>query len=153
MLEGVWRTAYMILVRSSWEGGTRILKHTGMCGSDGLLLHKKSLNMGPIFYKNILIHGFLFPKIVKNGLYKSLKMGTFFCQNEGFRGLRHILLSKPNLSTPPGSSSGHFLEILHNSTWSSNMLIACCQLVTKGHNLQVKWLFVSYMLLWNRIRQ
>ena len=63
-------------------GGTHILRHTGMCCSH----HKKSLNMGPNFYKNIPKHGSVFskskhPKIVKMGLcFKknpTLKMGTF----------------------------------------------------------------------------
>ena len=44
--------------------GTHIWRHTGMCRSKGSLFHKKSLNMGPIFYKNIPRpkHGFVFPK-------------------------------------------------------------------------------------------
>ena len=41
-------------------GGTHILRQTGMCGCNGSLFYKKSLNMGPIFYKKILIHGSTF---------------------------------------------------------------------------------------------
>ena len=37
--------------RLTGRGGTHILRHTGMCRSTGSLFHKKSLNMGPIFYK------------------------------------------------------------------------------------------------------
>ena len=88
---------------SNWEppGGTHIFGRTGMCRSNGSLFYKKSLNMGPVFYQNILKHGSNFltepkcsgfrmaktPKIakfLKNGPIfqeKSLKMGTLFCQN------------------------------------------------------------------------
>ena len=38
-------------------GDTHIFGQTGMCRSNGLLLYKKSLNMGPIFYQKILKHG------------------------------------------------------------------------------------------------
>ena len=33
------------------EGGTQILKQTGMCRSNGSLCYKKSLNMGSVLYK------------------------------------------------------------------------------------------------------
>ena len=36
------------------------IRHTGMCHSNCLLFHKKSLNMGPIFYKDIPKHGSVF---------------------------------------------------------------------------------------------
>ena len=39
------------------RGLTRILSQTGMCRSNGSLFNKKSLNMGPVFYQNILKHG------------------------------------------------------------------------------------------------
>ena len=35
-------------------------RHMGVCRSNGSLFHKKSLNMGPIFYKNIPKHGSIF---------------------------------------------------------------------------------------------
>ena len=57
-------------------GGTYILRHTGMCHSNGSLFHKKSLNMGFIFYKIISKHAYVFqnfygehPKIGKICLY------------------------------------------------------------------------------------
>ena len=79
-----------ILVESG--GGTHILRHTGCAALMGCFA-KKSLNMGPISYKKIPKHGFVFPKIfrcehpkiVKNGPIfreKSLKMSTFSCQND-----------------------------------------------------------------------
>ena len=84
------------------RGGTHIFGRTGMCRSNGSLFHKKSLNMGPVFYQKILKHGSTFltePKFFgfshgenpknreifkKLRLFfkkKSLKMGTLFCQN------------------------------------------------------------------------
>ena len=39
------------------EGGTHMLRHTGMCRKNGSLFCKKSLIMGPIFIKNIPIFG------------------------------------------------------------------------------------------------
>ena len=46
-----------------WRGGgggvTHIFRYTGMWCSNGSLFHKKSLNMGPIFYKNIPKHGWV----------------------------------------------------------------------------------------------
>ena len=68
-----------------WRG-TYILRHMGMCHSNGSLFHKKSLNMGPIFYKNIPKQ-VCFSKIsdiVKNGHIsrKIPKNGTFFWQND-----------------------------------------------------------------------
>ena len=65
-----------------------------MCHSDGSLFHKKTLNMGPIFYKNIPKHSLYFqnfgvfamgiehPKIGPIFEEKCFKMGTFFCQND-----------------------------------------------------------------------
>ena len=41
-------------------GGGHILRHSGMFHCNGSLFHKKSLNMGPIFYKSIPKYGFLF---------------------------------------------------------------------------------------------
>ena len=57
-----------------------------MCCSNGSLFHKKSLNMGPIFYKNIPKHGWT-PENVKNEpryQEKAVKMGTFFCQSDPY---------------------------------------------------------------------
>ena len=61
-----------------------------MCHCNGSPFHKKFVNIGLIFYKNVPEHGSVFPKlcgkhpqILKNGLYffwgggESLKMGTF----------------------------------------------------------------------------
>ena len=86
---------------SAGGGGTHIFGQTGMCRSNGALFYKKSLTMGPVFYQKILKHGSTFltePKFlglrmaktlkITNFLEnrpifqeKSLKMGTFFCQN------------------------------------------------------------------------
>ena len=54
------------------QGGTHMLRHMGMCCPNGLLFHQKSLDKGPIFFKNILRHGSVFgehPKIGKMGLH------------------------------------------------------------------------------------
>ena len=72
---------------------THILRHTGICLSNGSLFHKKFQNSGSIFYRNIPKHGFIFLKFQKKIqmfirscekwvyiLRKSLKMGTVFCQ-------------------------------------------------------------------------
>ena len=62
---------FVTIFRISWNGPTlfnipigdfppytRTSRQTGMCRSNGLLFYKKSLNMGPIFYKKkILKHG------------------------------------------------------------------------------------------------
>ena len=37
-----------------------MLWYTGLCHSNGSLFHKKSVNMGLIFYKNIPKHGSVF---------------------------------------------------------------------------------------------
>ena len=47
---------------SMFYGGTHILRHMGICCSNSLILHKKSLNMGNFFYKNIPEYGSVFPK-------------------------------------------------------------------------------------------
>ena len=46
----------------SW-GGSNILRYTGMCHGNGLVLHKKFLDMGPLFVKKI---GYHFKKIETN---------------------------------------------------------------------------------------
>ena len=48
-------TCYMSWVAKS-RGGPRILRQMGMYCSNGLLFYKKSLNVGPVFYKKILKH-------------------------------------------------------------------------------------------------
>ena len=57
-----------------------------MYRSNGSLFHKKSLNTGPIFYKDIPKHESIFSKIFKNGpVFREkclVQMGTFFCQND-----------------------------------------------------------------------
>ena len=95
-------------------GGTHILRYTGMCRSNRSLFHKKSLNMRPIFYKNILKHGSVFQtfqniwvfamQTMKNGpLFweNSLKMGAFYCQNDPQTCVRVSRLEREtkNLST------------------------------------------------------
>ena len=65
----------IVLHHSAQEGrGTSHMKTYGMCGSNGSPFHKKSLNMGPIFYKNILKHGFLFPKFSGVRMANPLKL-------------------------------------------------------------------------------
>ena len=48
------------------QRGTYRLRYTGMCCPNGLVFHKKSLDMGPIFVQKILKRGSHFTKIVKN---------------------------------------------------------------------------------------
>ena len=50
-----------------WHKVYSYIKIDGMCYSIGSLFHKKSLNMGLIFYKIIPKHGSVFPNIPKNG--------------------------------------------------------------------------------------
>ena len=60
-------------------GGTHIFGRTGMCRSNGSLFHKKSLNMGPVFYQKILKHGSTFltePKFL--GFRKPRKSRNFW---------------------------------------------------------------------------
>ena len=45
-------------------GKIHILKHTGMCSSNGSFFHKQSLHMGPIFYKKISLNTGLFFQIL-----------------------------------------------------------------------------------------
>ena len=81
-VKAYWHLNYTHLCMTSHPmamcaGGTRILRHSHGCAAlNGLLFHKKSLNMGPIFYKNISKHGSIFqkfsgvcehPKILKHG--------------------------------------------------------------------------------------
>ena len=92
--------AYLLGGYDGGGGYTHIFGQTGMCRSNGSLFYKKFLNMGPVFYQNILKHGSTFltePKfsgfrMVKTPdreifekwayfLEKSFKMGTLFCQN------------------------------------------------------------------------
>ena len=47
------------------QGGTHILRHMGKCCSNGSLFHKKALNMGPIFYRNIPKYGSVYLKFPK----------------------------------------------------------------------------------------
>ena len=82
--------------------------------SNGSLFHKKSLNMGPIFYKNIPKHGSVFfffqkfSKLWKIGLYsRKMSQNLYFFSAKmtlkgryGFWGSISTPLSKPNLSTP-----------------------------------------------------
>ena len=62
-------------------GGTHIFGQTGMCRSNGLLFYKKSLNMGPIFYQQILKHGSTFltePKFLGFRMAKNPKNHEIF---------------------------------------------------------------------------
>ena len=106
-------------------GGTQIFGRTGMCRSNGSLFHKKSLNMGPVFYQKILKHGSTFltepkflgfrlaktlkiAKFLKNGPIfqeKSLKMGTFFCQNHPYRWVGVLRLERHTSVQPPGQET------------------------------------------------
>ena len=66
----IYHEIYSIIQGHCWKipggGGTHILIHTGMCRSNRSLFDKKSLNVGPIFNKNIPKHGFIFRKIFQN---------------------------------------------------------------------------------------
>ena len=50
-----WYSDVCMSVCTHGGGGTHILRHTGMCRSNGSLFHKKSLNMAPISYIHIQI--------------------------------------------------------------------------------------------------
>ena len=114
-VEVFWRPAF-----TPGEGGTHILRHTGMCRNFGAFFWEKSLNMGPIFHEKIPNYGSdfqnfpgfaeNFEKIAKNGSLfseKSLNMGTFFEKNYPWTWVwvpscqRHIPPTTPNLRTPP----------------------------------------------------
>ena len=58
-----WNTLH-IFTHYITPGVLNILRHMGMCHSNGLVFHKKAINMGPIFYKNIPKHGFVFSKFL-----------------------------------------------------------------------------------------
>ena len=64
------------------RGATLILRRTGMCLCNGSLFHKKSLNIGPIFYKKKQQqqkqpkYGSVIPKY-----WKLWKMGLYFEKN------------------------------------------------------------------------
>ena len=47
-------------------GGPHMLRHTGMCRTNGLLFHQKSLDMGPILVKKSLEEGPILQKLQKN---------------------------------------------------------------------------------------
>ena len=72
------------------QGGTHILRHARMCRSNRSLFHKKSLHMGPIFYKISLNMGSFFQNFwtttnCENGPIfkkKNIKMDTFFFTND-----------------------------------------------------------------------
>ena len=49
---------------SCGEGGTHILRHTGMCLNFGSVFWKNSLNMGPIFNEKIPKYGSDFQKLL-----------------------------------------------------------------------------------------
>ena len=55
-----------IITDGLWCRGTHILRQTGMCGSNGLFFHKKSLNVGPTFYKKYPKYGSVFQKFWAN---------------------------------------------------------------------------------------
>ena len=53
------------LSSDSGEGGTHLLRHTGMCCPNRLLFHQKSLDMGPILVKKSLEEGPISQKLQK----------------------------------------------------------------------------------------
>ena len=65
------------------RGVTRILRYTGMCRSNGSLFHKKSLNMGSIFDKNIPKHGSVF------FFFKSLQNFSDVCHYANTQNFAH----------------------------------------------------------------
>ena len=75
LLEVMWIFLYILNDKpkfAAWHlgssigggGGTHKLRHTGMCHFNESLFHKKTLNMGPIFYKNIPKHKSAFHKFL-----------------------------------------------------------------------------------------
>ena len=95
--------------------GTHMLRYMGMCRTNGSHFHKISPNLGPIFYKSIRTLWFISvtePKfwgvcyrhantqyLWKIGLFqeKSLKMGTFFCQNGPLKWVGVLKLERHTL--------------------------------------------------------
>ena len=47
------------------EGGTHMLRHTGMCLPNGLLFHQRSLDVGPVLIKKSLENGSISQKLQK----------------------------------------------------------------------------------------
>ena len=58
------------------EGGTHMLRRTGMCRNFGSVFWKKSFNMGPIFHKKSPTMGLIF-KIFQGSLCESQKILCF----------------------------------------------------------------------------
>ena len=71
--------------------GDHILRHMGMCGSNGSHFHKKFFIMGPIFYKNILKHRSLFQKF-SSGRTRNFEKGTYISRKVLKNG--YLFLSK-----------------------------------------------------------
>lgn len=57
-------------------GATHILRHTGMICQNGLLVCKKSVDMGHIFHENIPCYGSVF----HSKSWKMLKISVFLWQ-------------------------------------------------------------------------
>ena len=55
----------LTFMQSQVEGGTHMLRHTGMCRPNGPHFHQKSLDMGPMLVIKILREGSHFTKIAK----------------------------------------------------------------------------------------
>ena len=84
-------------------GHSHILRCTGMCCSNGLLFHKKSLNIGPLFYQNITKHVSVFSKNLEKWTYiwrNIPKFGYFFAKWQVFWGSSSARPCKPNLNNP-----------------------------------------------------
>ena len=118
---------FHVLIGGRWHSHIR---HTRMCRFyNGSLFHKKPLNIGPIFFKDIPKHRSVFPKFpqflgvcmvnikkfCKIGLHfdKNPKICTFFCQSaplkNGYRGFEaraaHPVQIKPEHGPLPGFRS------------------------------------------------
>ena len=79
-------------------GGTHMLRHKGMCHPNGLLLHQKSLDMGPILVKKSLEEGPISQKIQE----KIVKSAILVAEKPSEMGLYlRKLKKKKKLSNQP----------------------------------------------------
>ena len=62
--------SFIVISLGGGGGGAHTLRPTGMCCPNGLLFHQKSLDMGPILFKNILRRVSHFTKIEKKNKKK-----------------------------------------------------------------------------------
>ena len=63
------RIYFCIVINDIGLGGSHLLRHIGMCRSNGSLFHKKLQMWIPFSTKTSLIYGSVFPKFYKLGLY------------------------------------------------------------------------------------